>query len=156
MVSWTVALQAPLSMGFFWTACPILGFLGGTSGKEPACQCRRQMWVRSLGGEDPLEKGMAIHSSILAWITLGTDEPSEPQSIGSQSWTDWSDLARTHNLYYHHHFWCYGVSHTDTIQVLCRLSEGMNITEKLPSEWKNPYYSLICLWTYLFILFQLM
>jgi len=36
------------------------------SGKEPACQWRRRR-LDSLGWEDPLEKGMAIHSSILAW-----------------------------------------------------------------------------------------
>ena len=34
-------------------------------GKEPACNA--ETWVRSLGWEDPLEKGMATHSSILAW-----------------------------------------------------------------------------------------
>ena len=40
-----------------------LGFPGGTSGKEPICQYRRQeVWVRSLGGEEPLEEGVAIHS----------------------------------------------------------------------------------------------
>ena len=46
-----------------------LGFPGGTSGKEPACQCRRhnKTRVRSLGREDPLEKEMATHSSVLAW-----------------------------------------------------------------------------------------
>ena len=33
-------------------------------------------WVLSLGGEDPLEKGMATHSSILAWRILWTEEPS--------------------------------------------------------------------------------
>ena len=44
------------------------GFPGGASGKEPACQCRRQeMWVQSLSGDYPLEEGMATHSSILAW-----------------------------------------------------------------------------------------
>ena len=43
------------------------GFPGGTSDKEPTCQCRRhESWVRSLGWEDPLEEGMATHSSILA------------------------------------------------------------------------------------------
>ena len=48
----------------------ILGFPGGASGKEPTCQCRRQKrWFWSLGWEDPLEEGMAIHSSILAWRT---------------------------------------------------------------------------------------
>ena len=43
------------------------GFAGDASGKEPACQCRRQeMRVRSLSWEDPLEEGMATHSNILA------------------------------------------------------------------------------------------
>ena len=42
-------------------------FPGGTSGKEPTCQCKRhETWVWSLGQEDPLEKEMATHSSILA------------------------------------------------------------------------------------------
>ena len=53
-----------------------MGFLGGTSGKEPTCQCRRhETWVWSLGWEDPLEKGMAIHSSILGWRIPWTEEP---------------------------------------------------------------------------------
>ena len=40
--------------------------------------------VQSLGQEDPLEKGMATHSSILAWRTPWTEEPGGLQSIGSQ------------------------------------------------------------------------
>ena len=45
-----------------------LGFPGDTSGKEPACQCRRyKTHVQPLGWADPLEEGMATHSSILAW-----------------------------------------------------------------------------------------
>ena len=40
--------------------------------------------VRSLGQEDPLEKGMTPHSSILAWKTPWTGEPGGLQSIGSQ------------------------------------------------------------------------
>ena len=43
------------------------------------------MWetqVPSLGGEDPLEKEMTIHSSILAWRIPGTEEPVEVQSMG--------------------------------------------------------------------------
>ena len=47
----------------------------------PAMQ---EMWVRSLGGEDPLEEGMATHSSILAWRIPWTQEPGWLQSIGSQ------------------------------------------------------------------------
>ena len=45
----------------------LVGFLSGTSGKEPACQHRRHKRVRSLDREDPLEKEMATYSSILAW-----------------------------------------------------------------------------------------
>ena len=41
------------------------------------------MWVPSLGQEDPLEEGMATHSSILAWRTPWTEEPGGLQSMGS-------------------------------------------------------------------------
>ena len=47
----------------------------------------REMRVRSLGGEDPLEEGMATHSSILAWRIPWTEEPGGLQSAGSQSLT---------------------------------------------------------------------
>ena len=43
-----------------------------------------ETWVRSLGLEDPLEEGMATHSSILAWRSPWTEEPGGPQSMGSQ------------------------------------------------------------------------
>ena len=43
-----------------------------------------EMWVRSLGWEDPLEKRMATHSSILVWRIPGTEEPGGLQSMGSQ------------------------------------------------------------------------
>ena len=46
------------------------------------------MWetrVQSLGLKDPLEKGMATHSSILAWRIPWTEEPGRLQSTGSQS-----------------------------------------------------------------------
>ena len=46
-------------------------------------QCSRP-WVRSLGWEDPLKKGMATFSSILAWRIPWTQEPGEPQSMGLQ------------------------------------------------------------------------
>ena len=48
----------------------------------PAVQ---ETWVPSLGQEDPLEKGMATHSSILAWEIPRTEEPGGLQSMGSQS-----------------------------------------------------------------------
>ena len=43
-----------------------------------------ETWVRSLDGEDPLEKEMATHSSILAWKTPRMQEPGRLQSIGSE------------------------------------------------------------------------
>ena len=42
------------------------------------------MWVQSLGQEDLLEEEMTSHPSILAWRIPWTEEPSGPQSIGSQ------------------------------------------------------------------------
>ena len=45
---------------------------------------KQETQVRSLGLEDPLEKGMANHSSILAWRIPRTEEPGGLQSMGSQ------------------------------------------------------------------------
>ena len=42
----------------------------------------QETWVRSLGQEDPLEKEMATHSSILAWEIPGTEQPGGLQSMG--------------------------------------------------------------------------
>ena len=53
---------------------------------------KQKTWVRSLGLEDPLEKEMATHSSILAWEIPWTEEPGRLQSVGLQkSWTGLSD-----------------------------------------------------------------
>ena len=43
-----------------------------------------EMWVQSLGQEDPLEKEMETHSSILAWRILWTEEPGRLQSMALQ------------------------------------------------------------------------
>ena len=47
----------------------------------------QETWVQSLGQEDPLEEGMATHSSILVWEIPWTEEPGGLQSTGSQSRT---------------------------------------------------------------------
>ena len=47
----------------------------------PAMQ---ETWVQSLGQKDPLEKGMATHSSVLAWRITWTEESVRLQSMGSQ------------------------------------------------------------------------
>ena len=59
-----------------------LGFLGGTDVKNPPAM--QETWVRSLGWEDPLEEGMAAHSSILAWRISWPEEPGGIPSMGSQ------------------------------------------------------------------------
>ena len=45
---------------------------------------RQETWVGCLCGEDPLEEGMATHSSVLAWRIPGTEESGGLQSMGSQ------------------------------------------------------------------------
>ena len=44
----------------------------------------QETWIQFLGQEDPLEKEMATHSSILAWETLWTEEPGGLQSMDHQ------------------------------------------------------------------------
>ena len=89
-----IACQTPLSMGFsrqeYWSGlpCPLPGNLPDP-GTEPAIQETR---VQSLGHKDPLEEGMASHSSILAWRIPWTEEPDEAvvHSI-TKSWTRLND-----------------------------------------------------------------
>ena len=50
----------------------------------PAMQATKEARVPSLGQEDPLEEGIATHSSILAWRVSWTEEPGRLRSIGSQ------------------------------------------------------------------------
>ena len=52
----------------------------------------QEAWVQSLGQEDPQEKEMASHSSILAWETPGMEESGGQQAVGTQkSWTQLSN-----------------------------------------------------------------
>ena len=92
---WTVASQAPLSMGFskqeYWSGFPFpsLGDLPNpvTEPRSPALletslvaqtvkrlSKMRETWVRSLGREESLEKEMATHSSMVAWRIPWTEE----------------------------------------------------------------------------------
>ena len=59
-----------------------MGLPGRSDSKESACNVGDP--VRSLGREDPLEKGIVTHSSILAWRIPWTEEPGRPQSMGFQ------------------------------------------------------------------------
>ena len=63
------------------------GFPGGSAVKNPpAMQESQETQVQFWDWEDPLEEGMATHSSIISWRILWTEEPSKLQSIGLQSW----------------------------------------------------------------------
>ena len=58
------------------------GVPGGSAVKNiPA---KQETWVRSLGGEDPLDEEMATYSSILAWRAPWPEQPGKPQSTGSR------------------------------------------------------------------------
>ena len=50
----------------------------------PARQEPQETWVQSLGGEDPLEEGMATHSSVLPWRIPWAEEPGGLESMGLQ------------------------------------------------------------------------
>ena len=64
----------------------VLGFPGGSvvKKKKKICLSMYEMGLQFLSWEDPLEKEMATHSSILAWEIPWTEEPGGPRSMGSQ------------------------------------------------------------------------
>ena len=71
------------------------------------------MWVQSLIGEDHLKEGMTIHSSILVWETLWTEEPGGVKSMGSQRVRH--DLATKQQ-----HFW-----NGATIETVSQQADGL-------------------------------
>ena len=79
-----------------------MGFPGGLAGKNlPATQEPQETQIRCVGQEDPLEKVMATHFSILAWIIPWAEESDELQSMGLQRVRhDWSNLACMHVCIY--------------------------------------------------------
>ena len=70
--------QLQINISLFCSHIPLID---QTVKNPPAMQ---ETWVQSLGQEDPLEKGMATHSSILAWRIPRTEEAGGLQSMGSQ------------------------------------------------------------------------
>ena len=72
------SLSKEMLIGHDWTSLMAL-----VVKNPPAMQETQEMWVRSLGREDPLEEEMATHSSILAWRIPGTGEPGRLPSMGS-------------------------------------------------------------------------
>ena len=79
--SGTSLVVQQLRLGAPSTGGPWVSLVAQTVKNLPAMQ---ETQVQSLGWEDPLEKGMATHASILAWKTPRTEEPNKLQSTGSQ------------------------------------------------------------------------
>ena len=79
-------MGSSVTLFFFFSfkhpALIILCFPGGSDSEESACN--EGDWVRSLGVEDPLEKEMVTHASILAWKTPWMEKPGRLQSMGLQ------------------------------------------------------------------------
>ena len=71
------------------------GFPGGSGVKNPPA--KQETWIQSLSQEDPLEKEMVIHSSLLAWETPWTEEPAGSSPRGRKQ----SDMTERLN---HHHY----------------------------------------------------
>ena len=67
-----------------------MGFLSGASGKEHALPMQEtlEMWVSSLGLEDPLEEGMTTHSKILVWRIPWTEEPGRSMGVAESNMTE--------------------------------------------------------------------
>ena len=86
----------------------------------------QKTWVQSLGWEDPLEKRMATHSSILAWRTPWTEEPGQLQSMGLQRighdlGTNTYTHTRTHTHTHTHTF----LSSTVVFLYACQSRNGL-------------------------------
>ena len=65
----------------------------------------RETWVRSLGREDTLVKGMVTHSSILAWRIPWTGEPGGLQPMGSQELDTTKPLTLSRSIIFHEFYY---------------------------------------------------
>ena len=92
----------------------LVSFPGSSVSKESACKQETQ--VQPLGQEDPLEKEMAVHSSILAWRIPWTEKPGGLLSVGWQKLdtTKVTEHANTHaGIVLAAHLKCFWKNHTE-------------------------------------------
>ena len=91
------------------------GFPGGSTGIEPICQCTQETRVQSLGQEDPLQKEMATHSSILPWkIPQRSMEGYSPWGCKE---SDTTEYAHTHTHTHTHTcvcIWVFWAQHLES------------------------------------------
>ena len=120
-----------------------MSFPGGSEVKASACNAGDPVW--SLGWEDPLEKEMATHSSILAWRIPWTEEPGGLQFTGSQRvGHDW---ATSLSLYYTIRPFCLSILYIIFYfaSVIPKLTIDLFPT---PSPLWQPQVCSLCLWVY--------
>ena len=73
-----------------------MGFSGGSAVKNlPVVLEMKKTWVQSLGQEDPLEEGMATHSSIPAWRIPWTEKPGSRKELDMTEVTEHARTTRT-------------------------------------------------------------
>ena len=75
-MNWEIGIDTNTLLCINW------GFPGGSAVKNSPAMRERKTQVQALGQEDPLEEGMATHSSILAWRIPWREEPGGLQAIG--------------------------------------------------------------------------
>ena len=128
----------------------IMGFPGGSVVKKKTQLPMQEMCVWSLGREDPLEKAMATHSSILAWEK--GEEPGGLQSVGSQrvrqDWSVWKTANVALSLFCYRYLcicWSpllkgktFGARYSNTPIIRCHLNmRFLSIldAQKFPVKW---------------------
>ena len=108
----------------------------------------QETWARSLGQEDLLEKEMAIHSSILAWVIPWTEEPGRLQSMRSQLDTtgqlSMRARARTHTHTHTHTHTTRAHTHTHTHTP--QLKQERNVLKDGGGKFKGEVLSHFCIW----------
>ena len=108
----------------------------------------RESWVQSVGWEDPLEKGMATHSSILAWRTPWTKKPGRLLSTGSQrviyNWMIFISLTYIHSFLDSFaiqaitEYWEFPVLHRGSLSVIYFIYSNMYMSIPI-SQFTTPF-----------------
>ena len=91
----------------YWSGLPCPFLVAQMVKRLPAMG---EIWIRSLGQENPLEKEMATHSSTLAWKIPWMEESCRLQSMGSQRiGPDWATSLSLYSIYSCYKYWLYSL-----------------------------------------------
>ena len=112
--------------------CPYGASLVAQTVKSLPAMC--ETWVRLLGWEDPLEEGMATHSSILAWRSPWTEEPGGLQPMGSQIGHDWATRHSTWDKIWPGQGWLTPDTHRPMFQFLAHKKHDQTIILLFPNS----------------------